>query len=423
MNIPIEKSTLKIAFYLIVLVIICGCAGSFQPGERPGDQQLGKPVFDYEIHRLLSQEPATTDLLVLLQIPYDNLQFLREEDTFKARYEIMVVVTDSNGMVTSDHFSTHEASEKDYYQTNSRNLFSHSRVSVPLPEGNYQIMVEVTDLESRQHFRISESVLIRIKSLECRLSSLVLAKPGEDADNPRNFVPLAGPVLNKGETEVFLYFEASHSGAQPLEISWELIQLPLDTALSGRDTIPQNFVHKKIPLEIESLAPGEYEINLNARTGEYVNTSKKQFRIRYENLPRSITNIDEAIEQLRYLATEEEMGNMRRAFSSAKENLFRKFWEKRDPTPGTPQNEQMEEYYRRVEYTNLQFTTQRPGWMNDRGLVYIKYGEPDEIIRNLIPRNQKPYEIWIYNQLNLEFVFEDRTGFGDYELVGPITAW
>jgi GWxTD domain-containing protein len=361
--------------------------------------------------------------LVLIQIPYDNLQFLREEETFKARYEIMVVVTDTIGMVVSDHYSTHEASEKNYYLTNSRNLFSHFRVSLPLPEGNYQMMVEVTDLESRQHFRITESVSVKIKSPECRLSSLVLAKPGEDFDNPRDFIPLAGPALNKGESDVFLYFEASHTGEAPLEISWVLIRLPMDSVSTGRDTIHQTFVQNRIPLEIESLAPGEYEIILTAKVGDFINTGNKLFHIRYENLPQSITNIDEAIEQLRYIANEEEMESMRRAFFTAKENLFRKFWEKRDPTPGTPLNEQMEEYYRRVEYTNLYFTTQRPGWMTDRGFVYIKYGEPSEIIRNLIPRNQKPYEIWIYHQLNMEFVFEDRTGFGDYELVGPITAW
>lgn len=423
MNIHIEKFLVRVAVYLTLSVIILGCAGSFQPGERPGDMQLGKPVFDYEIHHLLSEEPATTDLLILIQIPYDNLMFLREEDTFKARYEVLVVVTDSVGMVIIDNFSTHEVSEKNYYQTNSRVLFSHSRVSVPLSEGKYQIMVEVTDLESRDRFRVSESVHMKPEAPQCRLSSLILVKPGEDSGNPRDFIPLAGPFLNKGETNVFFYFEASHTGETPLEITWELIQLPMDTVSIGVDTILQKFVQKRIPLETESLIAGEYELRLTVKSGEHTNTSIKKFRIRFENLPRSITNIDEAIEQLRYIATEDEMENMRKAFFTAKESLFRKFWEKRDPTPGTPLNEQMEEYYRRVEYTNLHFTTQRPGWMTDRGYVYIKYGEPSEIIRNLIPRNQKPYEIWIYHQLNLEFIFEDRTGFGDYELVGPITAW
>ena len=114
---------------------------------------------------------------------------------------------------------------------------------------------------------------------------------------------------------------------------------------------------------------------------------------------------------------------MRRAFHSAKEDMFRKFWKQHDPTPGTPENEQMSEYYRRIEYTNTHFSTQRPGWMTDRGYIYVKYGEPSDIFRELIPRNQKPYEVWTYNELGLQFFFEDRTGFGDYELVSPMSEW
>jgi hypothetical protein len=61
----------------------------------------------------------------------------------------------------------------------------------------------------------------------------------------------------------------------------------------------------------------------------------------------------------------------------------------------------------------------KEGWQTDRGRVYILYAEPDEIERFPNSGDSKPYEIWHYNQIEsgVIFVFIDRNGFGDYQLV------
>ncbi len=74
----------------------------------------------------------------------------------------------------------------------------------------------------------------------------------------------------------------------------------------------------------------------------------------------------------------------------------------------------------RLKYANVNFKTAfKPGWMTDRGRVYIDYGAPDEIDRHPNSANNKPYQIWSYNSRNGGgiFVFVDRTGFNDYELI------
>jgi GWxTD domain-containing protein len=56
------------------------------------------------------------------------------------------------------------------------------------------------------------------------------------------------------------------------------------------------------------------------------------------------------------------------------------FWFRRDPTPGTLQNEFRDEYYRRIALANEKYTTSRiPGWKTDRGRILIMHGEPDEV--------------------------------------------
>ena len=61
----------------------------------------------------------------------------------------------------------------------------------------------------------------------------------------------------------------------------------------------------------------------------------------------------------------------------------------------------------------------KEGWRTDRGRVLILYGEPSEIDRKASTDRSKPYEIWYYYQIenSVQFVFIDRSGFGDYVLV------
>ncbi len=89
-------------------------------------------------------------------------------------------------------------------------------------------------------------------------------------------------------------------------------------------------------------------------------------------------------EDVAYIVTEEE----RKAFKVAtsdeeREQFITQFWQRRDPTPGTPENEFKAEHYRRIAYANEQYSTSSipslPGWKTDRGRIYITFGPPDEI--------------------------------------------
>jgi GWxTD domain-containing protein len=62
-----------------------------------------------------------------------------------------------------------------------------------------------------------------------------------------------------------------------------------------------------------------------------------------------------------------------------RDNFIEAFWQRRDPTPDTEENEYKEEHYRRIAYANEHFAAGIPGWKTDRGRMYIMYGPPDEI--------------------------------------------
>jgi GWxTD domain-containing protein len=61
-----------------------------------------------------------------------------------------------------------------------------------------------------------------------------------------------------------------------------------------------------------------------------------------------------------------------------RDNFIEAFWQRRDPTPDTEENEYKEEHYRRIAYANEHYAAGIPGWKSDRGRIYIIYGPPDE---------------------------------------------
>lgn len=79
------------------------------------------------------------------------------------------------------------------------------------------------------------------------------------------------------------------------------------------------------------------------------------------------------------IASEEEQAHLDTLQGAARTHFLEQFWKLRDPTPTTPENAFREQFRERVDYALTWFRTVniRDPW-DDRGRVYIKFGEPDE---------------------------------------------
>ncbi len=85
-------------------------------------------------------------------------------------------------------------------------------------------------------------------------------------------------------------------------------------------------------------------------------------------------------EDVVYIISDEERKAFKQLSNDEERDQFiEAFWQRRDPTPDTEENEFKEEHYRRIEYANEHFAAGIPGWKSDRGRIYIMYGPADEI--------------------------------------------
>ncbi|MFB0565503.1 MAG: GWxTD domain-containing protein [Candidatus Aminicenantaceae bacterium] len=154
---------------------------------------------------------------------------------------------------------------------------------------------------------------------------------------------------------------------------------------------------------------------------------------------------EEFYNKVRYIITSEEAKIFLELPPSARDEFIDKFWKRRDPTLETERNEFKEAYFARIEEANRLFKGGgRPGWLQDRGRIYILFGPPNERETNPMgghpidpyvdPRDmvqgkrlaagEKPTEIWIYYDLfsslqkphSIRLIFVDAYGTGDYKL-------
>jgi len=129
----------------------------------------------------------------------------------------------------------------------------------------------------------------------------------------------------------------------------------------------------------------------------------------------------------------------RAAFEKLKTNDEREkfiaiFWNHRDPTPDTEENEYRDQHYERLAYANEHFASGVPGSLTDRGRIYIKFGKPDEIESHPAGGSYQrmsyegggttttyPFEKWFYRYIpgvrsGVEIEFVDPSGSGEYRM-------
>lgn len=111
-----------------------------------------------------------------------------------------------------------------------------------------------------------------------------------------------------------------------------------------------------------------------------------------------------------------------------RQRFIEAFWRRRDPDPASPVNEAREEHYRRLDFANrsLADDTTRPGWMTDRGRMFILLGQPRERQRFDGLNEIVSTELWFYQSEAgaglpsfFYLVFFRPRDFGEYRLYHP----
>jgi len=274
------------------------------------------------------------------------------------------------------------------------------------------------------------------------------------------------------EDQVRAHFLAL-SDAPPREWHWRTRLLDAqgkaiaqqDSSVAGSRTLLQEVV-----MNVATEPAGAYELEVQVwRDDEMVPMVRRgRFSVAWQQNSwwRNPRDIEDDVHFLLEGADEEEA--FARMSPGEQEAFLEKYWRERDPTPSTAVNEARAQFLERVQHANQTWTRSNlgKGMFTDMGRTYIRYGEPDEILRQVLPAgdqtltqlvqsidaaedrptgdvetkgvggDMRPFEVWIYEvtrdrsttkktddpkagpstRKRLMFLFVDEQGYGDYRL-------
>ncbi len=366
---------------------------------------------------------------IYTSIEFDDLQFVKVGDGFEAAYELSAVILQDKEQINGRIWKE-EIFVKTYDQTNKKAVYHQSEQSFLLDPGKYTVSVMAEDLESGRSNKYDTEIKVEnFKKQNLSLSDVVfLASDNPDSITNKNTAPIISDRSKGFRGEILAYFEIYNPKQQnQVSIEYSMYGHSSKEKLEGEyaKTLNSYRAAEILKIPADSLLVDRYTLEIKIKGDKGKDKIKKTFFVRWDGMPKMVTDINQAIEQLRYVATRKEWKKLQNTPDEKKSQAFKAFWKAHDPTPGTEQNEAMEAHYARVEYANRHFSVMnREGWQTDRGMVYILLSAPDEVDRNVFPKYSRyPYEVWHYYGINRYFEFYDPTGFGDYRLATPMSIY
>jgi len=297
--------------------------------------------------------------------------------------------------------------------------------SITAPPGRY--VFQLTVAESARSGTVQDTIVVPDFRNGLVLSSLQTGARVITDSARASFVVVPNPGRRFGTSglqQVYLFFEGYNLAPDTgqYQVTCALVRTAEgnpDTVLVTAPTVRRKTgtsatVLLKIPLD--SVAPGNYRLTarLTDQTSGKTGRTEKTIVVGpvapAEPIPYRLELTDltrKYYREIQYLATPAELAEFRALPDSGKEVFLAKFWGRRD----------LNEFCRRMETVQARFGTGRTsGVKTDRGRIYLKYGEPEEVEQKIIEVNTKPREYWHYYKLGLVFVFIDLRGTGDFRL-------
>lgn len=388
-----------------------------------------------------------------VRIPHRMLDGLSVGPGGFAEFRVEIVVAESGGNVLSRDSWTRRVA---WEATRVAGAATVEPLAMSLAAGGGEYAVRVLVRDSASGRQAAASVRVTAYAGRPPASDLLLAQrirraagadtaPAAGEIRKGDLFITSGPdlVLAPTAATLFYYGEVYRDSAET--VPWSLRVMGQDgrvfvTTAPARAELEAGGGSLTGAIDVTGLPPGAYRLALMVGDGADTATRAAEFQVGGLELERRLAaaagpdeaadlfaqatepQLDSMFDPLLYLAEAGEMSVYPGLTVEGKRRFLRDFWRKRDLTPGTEENEARIGFYQRIVEANRRFreggAAEVPGWRTDRGRVYIRYGEPDDVLRRPQAGPDRPWETWKYSRGRaLRFVFLDQTRLGNYALI------
>jgi GWxTD domain-containing protein len=399
-------------------------------GDSPSDvselyRQIGllatpNPLaFVGKISSFASGYPDTTLVLTSISVPNRALTFTREGDRYRAQYEVKLTM--SRGETEAGSVNVMEivrvGSFREINRTDESVIFQHF---FHVPPGVYTLSAMVRDVGGSRSATQQATVSVPMLSMG-RLATpiLVYEALGRSAlDSVPQLLasPRSSAVFGRDST-VAIYVEAYGQGAR-LPVDFVVrndrgAQIWRDSAVLARKGALFNGV---VNVPISTVGVGIARVFFTRR--DWPDSVTAPLFVSFgEDIP--LMSFEDMLGYLRFFAGPSQLAALRTAPLERRATVWAQFLRATDPIPETATNEEMQAYFGRIQQANLEFRMDRnPGWLSDRGMVFVSLGEPDQVLERNVNStlsttqigSSTRLQIWQYRKYNSQLIFYQELG-------------
>lgn len=367
--------------------------------------------------RILAGSQSDSLLVVVaLSMRSRGFSFKREGDQFVGRYRVESVLRTTTRQVAAvQREETVRVGSFRETQRSDESLIFQQFLSAP--PGDYLLSVTVRDRNSTNEGRVESP--ITVPALARTAISLPIAvyaaTPRRSLERPPELVINPRSSMRFGSDSLRFYIEtygltpgsaitlAAVDGAG--RTSWT-DSVRVDSAGAVRGFV--------VSVPPAPLSIGRYDLQLS-QGGTLMATTP--FLVAFSD-QFAVGRLQDIVSLLRYFAPGDTLRALLNTPESERAAAWQHFYLSTDPNPATPENEAIEAYLRRVQIANERFRDEGgPGWLTERGEVFITLGEPSEMFdRRREMQNNGGTVVWTYYEYRLTLYFYDDGGFGRYRL-------
>jgi GWxTD domain-containing protein len=400
--------------------------------------------------------PNLTLIEAFTTTPLSLLSFTRvnEGNGLQSIIERRLEVIDSSGLAILNQLATDTIAVPAMSETSIARSEVAQHFAFQTKPGSYRVRFTLTDTRTGQKWT-AEANAVAFRQMP-RISDLVMASDlltATVADSTPQHAIVRGKLavipnftgaLTPDKARVALYTEVYRHGmpqdsAQVQILVTNASGFRYQTPTQAR-IYPAGIGSEAFALDLTGLPPGEYQLRMKIASAPH-DTLELGHRVAMLPLgagqmekaaPRIYADLSEAQLDsvwgpIRYIATAEEIDQFENlAGAESKRRWLGNFWQMRAAAAGETVDGQLREWNDRLAIVNRDFQPARRGqggrlgWQTDRGRIWMKHGPPHEreIANQTRSQEIKACEQWQYTTGRGDrYVFFDRTGFGEFELV------
>jgi GWxTD domain-containing protein len=386
---------------------------------------------DAVVYKNLEAEPDSIGRIeVVTAVPFEILRFKESNSYYKADFNIVTIILDSDDRKVYENTTYATAYAETYYDAQGGNGgFKPVANKYNVPPGKYTVSINLQDEGGKQLATNFKTVSVPdYNQYSTATSGLLLISQIEEIDGRTKITPHLSDNIYELQNGFFIFYRVYSDSITEAFVEWDIKDSEGNTIIqddlgiinfSPDITLEKIFIKDLDSLPLDNLI---FTVRLNETGigGDIISLSEREL----QNFPEGgydvLRDIDEAIERMAWVASSSEMDSIESlATERDRKRAFLAYWDNLDPTPNTRKNEAFEEYYSRIEFANNNFRSYAAGWLTDMGRVYTVLGPPDDVNSAPTMNTQWVSQVWVYNNIGT-FVFQDRTGFGDFRLVRPM---